>query len=193
VRCGARLAASAPLIKGLNRAYGVEETRSFFKVQAMALLATVVLAFMMMVGAILYVFGDWLGMLLAAHFGFSETFLATWKRGPAVALGLGLILVFVYAALPNVDLSSRRALPGALGATAGWVALTMGFSFYVANFGSYDRTFGSLGAAVVLMVWMYAVGLILLVGGEINAALGKREEVVRGSTEATTSYSSQAA
>lgn len=168
------------LIKGLNRAYGVTETRPFFKVQALALLTTVVLAFMMLVGAGLYVFGDWLGMLLAARFGLGDAFLATWKlaRGPGVAVGLVLILVLIYAALPNIELRLRKAVPGAAGATVGWVALTMGFSFYVSNFGSYDRTFGSLGAAVVLMVWMYAVGLILLIGGEINAAIGKRGQVV---------------
>jgi membrane protein len=159
------------LIKGLNRAYGVEETRPFPKVQGMALLTTVVLALMMLVGAGLYLFGDWLGMLLAAQFGLGNAFLTFWAllRGPAVAVGLALLLVLVYAVLPNRDINGRQALPGAVAATTGWVLLTLGFSFYISNFGSYDRTFGSLGAAVVLMVWMYAVGLILLIGGEINA------------------------
>lgn len=162
------------LMKGLNRAYDVDENRPFWQAQVLALLTTVALAALVAGGAVLYAFGEWLGAWLAAAFDLGAGFLAAWSflRGPGVAIGLAIALVLLYAALPNTRVPLARAVPGAVVATVAWVGLTLGFSFYVHNFGSYDRTFGSLGTAVVLMVWMYAVGLILLVGGEINAVLG---------------------
>jgi len=81
----------------------------------------------------------------------------------------------MYRALPNLQVPWRDALPGALFATVGWAVLTSGFSFYLGHFGSYDKTFGSLGTAVVLMVWMYMVGMIVLIGGELNAAVHGRQ------------------
>jgi membrane protein len=161
------------LIKGLNRAHEVTETRPFWTTQAMALLTTLALAVLMIGGVLLYTLGEWLGDFLAARFGLGEAFRAVWGvlRGPGVAVGLALSLLGLYRLLPNADIRVSHAIPGAIFATLAWVVLTLGFSFYLAHFGSYDRTFGSLGTAVVLMVWMYFVGMILLIGGEINALI----------------------
>jgi len=169
------------LVKGLNRAYEVTETRAFWKVQALALLTTLALAVLMLGGVLLYAFGEWLGDFLAARFALGDLFRDVWAivRGPGVAFGLFLALVGLYRLLPNTNIKVSHAVPGALFATLGWVVLTLGFSFYLSNFGSYERTFGSLGTAVVLMVWMYFVGMILLIGGEINA-------IVAGSVAKTT-------
>src|SRR6266540_6744220 len=165
------------LIKGLNRAHEVVETRPFWKTQGMALLTTAALAILMVGGFFLYTFGEWLGDLLSASLGLGEAFRALWSllRGPGIAVGLALALIGLYRLLPNTDLRVTHALPGALFATVAWVVLTLGFSFYLAHFGSYDKTFGSLGTAVVLMVWMYFVGMILLIGGEINALVAGSE------------------
>ena len=167
------------LVKGLNRAHEVAETRPFWKTQGLALLTTVALAVLMVGGVFLYTLGEWLGDVIANRLGLGEVFRAVWSvvRGPGVALGLALSLLGLYRVLPNIRMPIVHVIPGALFATIGWVILTLGFSFYLAHFGSYDKTFGSLGTAVVLMVWMYFVGMILLVGGEINAlAAGKPDE-----------------
>src|SRR5207248_2136175 len=84
---------------------------------------------------------------------FGPGFLMVWERlrVPAVNLGLVLMLFLTYRALPNVRVPWWGALPGAIAASVGWAALTAGFSFYLSHFGSYDKTFGSLGTAVVLM------------------------------------------
>jgi membrane protein len=158
------------LMKGLNRAYRVKENRPFWGAQTLALLATVVLAFVMIGGAALFTIGEWLEGVLGQRGSFVGLLLSQ-GQGVTVALGLLLILMLVYTRLPNAAVPLREAIPGAVFATAAWTVLTLGFSFYVSRFGSYDATFGSLGAAVVLMVWMYAVALILLIGGEINAVL----------------------
>jgi membrane protein len=159
------------LVKGLNRAYEVTETRPFWKTQALAMLTTVALTLLMMGGVLLYTVGEWLGDWLASRFGLGDVFRGVWAvlRGPGVAVGLCAALVGLYRLLPNVTIRVSHAIPGAIFATVAWVVLTLGFSFYLAHFGSYDRTFGSLGTAVVLMVWMYFVAMILLIGGEINA------------------------
>jgi membrane protein len=164
-------------MKGLNRAYRVTENRPFWKTQMYSLMTTILMTVIMIGGVGLYTFGRSLGELIAADFGLGPKFLAAWEwiRVPAVDIGLVLVLVFMYRALPNVSVSWRGAVPGAVFAAVGWAVLTTGFSFYVGHFGSYDKTFGSLGAAVVLMVWMYMVGMILLLGGELNAAIGGRK------------------
>jgi membrane protein len=64
--------------------------------------------------------------------------------------------------------------PGAIVATLLWVAATVGFGFYVSNFGSYNATYGSLGAVVVFLTWLYLTAYILLMGGELNAELEKQ-------------------
>jgi len=159
------------LVKGLNRAHEVEETRPFWKMQAMALMTTLALALFMLGGVLLFTLGEWLGDWLASQLGLGEVFSAVWGllTGPGMAAGLCIVLVVLYRVLPNTTIRVSQAIPGAVFATVAWVVLTLGFSFYLSHFGSYERTFGSLGTAVVLMVWMYFVGMILLIGGEINA------------------------
>jgi membrane protein len=163
----------ATLMKGLNRAYDVEETRPFWLVQGLALATTLALALLTLSGVVFFTFGSWLGAWLATTLRLGDGFVAIWDfaRGPGIVVGFSLVLVALYAALPNLRVGVLHAIPGAIVAMLGWVVLTVGFSFYLSNFGSYELTFGSLGAAVVLMVWMNAVGLILLLGGEINAVL----------------------
>jgi membrane protein len=161
------------LIKGLNRAYHVRENRPFWISHLLALITTISLAVLMLGGVFLYTIGGTLATWAVEKLGADEHiwFWLNLLRGPGVMLGLGLVLSVMYAMLPNRRLRIRQTLAGALFATAGWMLLTWGFGYYVANLGSFDRTFGSLGAAVLLMVWMYAVALILLVGGEINSLL----------------------
>ncbi|MEA2639578.1 MAG: rane protein [Chloroflexota bacterium] len=161
------------LMKGLNRAYDVAENRPFLQAQALALGTTLLLAIFMVSGLALYAVGDWLGGRLASSLGLGAGFRTVWSilQGPGVAVGLWIVLLLLYRWLPNTNVKLRHAIPGALFAVVAWVAVTVGFSAYVTHFGSFDRTFGSLGAAVVLMFWMYAVGMILLIGGELNAIL----------------------
>jgi membrane protein len=171
------------LMKGLNRAHEVTETRPFWTTQGLSLLTTLSLAIFMIGGVFLYTLGEAFGNFLAVHFGLGERFLAfwSWLRGPGVAIGLGLVLLFLYRVLPNTHVRLVPALAGTLVGTVAWVVLTAGFGFYLAHFGSYDKTFGTLGTAVMLMVWMYFVSMILLVGGELNAlAGGGRDKTTAG-------------
>jgi len=167
------------LITGLNRSYGVREDRGLLQKLVLSVLLTLAFSLLMLIGIALYTYGERLGIWLMMTLNRGEGFHTAWNlaRGPGVTVALALLLWALYALLPNVRVGWRSALPGAVFAMAAWITLTALFSIYLKNFGSYDVTFGSLGAAVMLMFWMYAVSLILLIGGEINAAL-----MGRGST-----------
>ena len=165
------------LVKGLNRAYDVAEDRSWWKSHVIALSTTFLLALVMLGGLGLFAFGDWLIQIINEYYGLNAGLLGTISalQRPVIAVGLEIVLVLLYTWLPNTEVSIRESLPGAALAGAGWLAITLGFSSYIDHFGSFDRTFGSLGAAVMLMFWMYVLGLVLMLGGELNATLAGRK------------------
>ena len=165
------------LVKGLNRAYGVTGSRSFLRAHALALAVTLILT-VTLIGVLgLFTLGDWLTASLSGGFGPGAGFRVVSKdlQAPVITVGLWVILVMLYRWLPDERVEWRNAIPGAIFAGLGWIAVSQGFGYYILHFGSFDRTFGTLGAAALLMFWMYAVALILLVGGEINALLSKQQ------------------
>jgi membrane protein len=82
-----------------------------------------------------------------------------------------LAAAVAYYLLPDVKQKWRYVTPGSVTATVLWLLVTWGFTFYVENFGSYDATYGSIGAVMVLLAWLYLTALSLVVGGAINAVL----------------------
>ncbi len=161
------------LVKGLNRAYNVTESRPFWLLQGIALITTLVVALLMLGGVAAYTIGQLAISWAVENLGVDPRIWFWWNliNGPGLILALGVVFAVMYALLPNQRLSVKATWPGAVLATIAWVLLTSGFGWYVTHLASYDRTFGSLGTAVVLMVWMYAVAAILLIGGVINALL----------------------
>jgi membrane protein len=83
-------------------------------------------------------------------------------------------LVVLYTAAPKLPVSARRALPGAVFGGGGWVVTTWIFGWYIKSIASYNRVYGSIGGMIVLMVWLYVAGLIILLGAELNGALYRR-------------------
>lgn len=69
-------------------------------------------------------------------------------------------------------------MPGAVVATLGWLITSLGFSYYVNNFANYSRFYGSLGAIIILLTWLYLSSMIVLIGGEVNAILSKRNKEI---------------
>ncbi len=175
------------LVKGLNRAYDQTESRSFWVLQGLALLTTVALALLMLGGVVAFTIGQLAVSWAVEHLGVDPRIWFWWNliKGPGLLLALGIVFAVTYALLPNQRLSLYATWPGAVFATLAWLLLTSGFGWYVSHLASYDRTFGSLGAAVVLMVWMYAVSAILLIGGIINALLEPERSVPGSERRAT--------
>jgi membrane protein len=99
----------------------------------------------------------------------------------AVLAAITLVIASVYHFCPDVDFPWRWFSPGSVLFTLGFGATTMVFSYYVARFGSFDKTYGSLGAVIILLLWMYLLALFVLLGGEINAYLDREAEDYTGS------------
>ncbi|MCA1064095.1 YihY/virulence factor BrkB family protein [Rossellomorea sp. AcN35-11] len=165
------------IVKSLNRAYDVEETRSFIVTRLMSVLLTFAMILVFVVALLLPVFGKQIGLLLFSQFGFSEQFLAIWNgiRWAISPIILFIIFVGLYYFAPSKRIKCLSAFPGAIFATLGWVLVSLAFSYYVGSFGNYSATYGSIGGIIVLMIWFYLTGIIIMIGGEINALVTIKE------------------
>ena len=175
--------AVSAITDSLNRAYGVRESRPFWKVRGIALALTLALAALLIGAILLLMLGPTLGDWVAAKVGLSHAFEITWNiaRWPLIVVMVIFAVALVYYYAPDVEQEWKWITPGSVFAVIGWMAVSAAFAFYVDNFGSYNKTYGSIGAVIVLLTWMYLTGLFLLLGGEINseiehaAASGKSE------------------
>ena len=157
----------------MNRAYGVQDGRPVWQVGGITLLLTIGLPLFLLLSMGVLVFGPQLGGWMAAQIGLGALFQGLWNvLRWLVSLVLLLVAIApVYAWAPDVAHAWRWITPGAVFAILATLLTSLGFSYYVTHFGSYDATYGSIGAVIVLLTWMYLTGLFLLVGGEINAAI----------------------
>lgn len=159
------------IMRAFNKAYEVKESRSFFVARGMAILFTVAMIFVFIIALLLPVFGKQIGIFLFAKLGLSSHFLAFWNMLRWLLSSLIIFIVFLvlYWIAPNKRFKCIDAVPGAVFATVGWLLVSWGFSYYVSNFGNYSAMYGSIGAVIVLLIWFYLSGIIIILGGEINA------------------------
>ena len=120
---------------------------------------------------VLLIFGPQLGDWLAALVGLGKVFELLWNilRWPVSAGMLIVAMAVVYYYAPDVEQQWKWITPGAVFAVLATIVASLGFSVYVSQFGSYNKTYGSIGAVIVFLTWLYLTGLCLLIGGEINA------------------------
>lgn len=161
------------VIRGLNKAYDEAEHRSIFKVQLVAILCTVGVTLVIVITILLLVFGQTLGRILAIRLGLSYQFQVTWNVFRYIIILLSTIFIFaaLYHFTPCRRLTWREVIPGAIFSTMGLVSVSIGFAFYVNNFGNYSRIYGSIGAVIVLLTWLFLLAIIIIMGGELNATL----------------------
>ncbi|RUQ25558.1 YihY/virulence factor BrkB family protein [Peribacillus cavernae] len=166
------------IVRAFNKAYNVVEDRHFLVARGMSIILTVAMIFVFIVALLLPVFGKQIGLLLTAHFGFSDEFIQVWNalRWVISSLVLFFVLVMLYWMAPNKKVTCLSVFPGAFTATIGWSLVSLGFSFYVDKYSNYASTYGSLGGIIVLMIWFYLSGFIIIIGGEINAVESERKE-----------------
>jgi len=161
------------IIDSLNRAYDVEEGRPFWKVRLTAMGITIGLSAFIVVALVLLTFGPQLGGWVADLVGLGWVFEVTWNivRWPVIVGLLVVAIALLYYFAPDVEQAWTWITPGSACAVLGWLLASLGFAFYVNRFGSYNATYGSIGAVIVLLTWMYVTGLFILIGGEINAEI----------------------
>jgi membrane protein len=161
------------LRKGLNLAYDVTESRSFWRTQALAVLVTVAGAVLILLAFAMFLAGGEAGMWLAERLHIAREFavLWSWLRWPFTAGVVMLAAALCYYLLPDVEQKFHYITPGSATSTLLWLLTTWGFTKYVEHFGRFNVTYGSIGGVVVLMVWLYLTGLVFLFGGEVNAVV----------------------
>ncbi|MGA3599911.1 YihY/virulence factor BrkB family protein [Lysinibacillus agricola] len=165
------------LIRALNKAYDTK-TRGSIIDRGLSLVFTIAFVIVIAVALLLPVFGQQIGHFLFSIVGIEEQFEIVWER---LRWSMPLLLIFIvlmgiYWVVPNTSprLKLIGVWPGALFSTLAWLAVTYVFSFYISNFANYSATYGSIGGVIILMLWLYFTGIILIFGGILNATMQKR-------------------
>jgi membrane protein len=174
------------MISGLNGVYEVRESRSIVKVRLIALGLTIAISVLVLLALVGVLAGGYVANVLGSHFGLHEASLIAWRAGQIV-----LALVFVTVSFSLIyyygpDLQEQHwywITPGALIGVLLWIAASFAFRAYLHFFNSYSKTYGSLGAAMILLIWLYITGFSFLIGGEINAQI-EHAAALRGHPEA---------
>lgn len=166
------------LIKSINRSYDKDETRPFIIARLVSVIFTFLLVGLIIIALLLSVFGRQIGVVLFSHFGIAVEFLNVWNsiRSLIPPLLIFTVLTVMYWIIPNMKLYLRSVLLGSAVATIAWLVLSYGFSYYVSNFANYSATYGSIGGIIILMLWLYFTGMILMASGQINAIMQIRLE-----------------
>lgn len=166
------------LTKALNLSYNKEDSRSFIVARGMSVVFTVMLIVVVVIALILPIFGQQIGVIAFSYLGLEDSFLFWWNGLRFIIPPLIIFAVFtlIYWLVPDIKLRFKSILPGAAFAAVGWIVTSLGFSFYVGNFANYSGTYGSIGAIIVLMLWLYLSGIILMLGGQINAVTSERRD-----------------
>ncbi|MRX73359.1 YihY family inner membrane protein [Bacillus lacus] len=164
------------IVRALNKAFEVSESRSFFAARGISILLTFAMVFVIIVALLLPVFGHEIGLFIFSLFGFSELFFHLWNAIRWVLSALILFVVFaaLYLFAPNKHLLLKHVLPGAAFSTIGWIAASAIFSYFVTSFANFSAMYGSIGGIIILMIWFYITGMMIILGGELNAAFYKR-------------------
>ena len=166
-------AVARTLTEAFNVAYQVAETRRRWKQLMLSLAFGPVLALVVIVSVALMLIGPQLVGSIAALVDLDELFVRLWGwlRFPVALLLLAVALSVVYRFGPNAKQRFRSVVPGAVLSVVLWAISSVGFSFYLANFANYGVTYGSLGAAVGLLFYLYLCASVVLFGAEFNAAI----------------------
>ena len=166
-------AAVRSTMAAMNRAYGVADGRPAWKLVPLSLLYTVAIAAALLLAAALMVIGPQAMNWLAMRVGLEETvvLLWAWLRWPLAVLMLVLVVAAVYYLAPDVDQEFRFITPGSILAVVVWIAASLGFGYYAQNFADYNATYGSIGAIIVFLLYLYISSAVLLLGAELNAVI----------------------
>jgi membrane protein len=166
-------------IGAMNEAFNVEESRPFYLVRLLSIGLTIGLIFAFLIAFFLPVFGGIIINQLESLIDIpgSTAVVLNLLRWIIAFFVILTIITTLYRIAPNINKTLKELFPGAIVATLIWQLVSLGFSFYVSNFGNYSATYGSLGGVMILMLWLFITGLALVIGGEINAIYHKDKKI----------------
>jgi len=159
------------VMQQLNVTYDVKDTRGFLKARLIAIVLSVLFCVLVVGGFTLIVLGGQLEAWLVTRYGVSDTLLAVFVvlRWLIILCGLMLAFAGIYFLAPDVDQRFVFITPGSIIGVSVLMLASLAFSWYARNFADYSATYGSVGAVILLMLWLYIAGLVILFGSEINA------------------------
>jgi membrane protein len=169
--------------RAVNAIYGLEEGRPFWKLRPLQLALTLVMVLALALLLLALVLTGPVARGVGKALGVGDSAVQAWQiaKWPVMALVALAMLDVLYFAAPNVKLPHPRwVTPGALVALGMWTLASAAFAFYVANFASYNKTYGTLGGAVTFLVWAWLTNLAVLFGVELNAELERARELAEG-------------
>ena len=162
------------ITESLNTAYDLKESRPWWKQRLTAIGLTVALSILIIGALILVVAGGRIAEWLAAHYGLGPVFPIGWKiiQWPVVLACMTFAFALIYYLAPDFREQAWQWLtPGAVIGVVLWLLVSLAFRIYLHYFNSYSATYGSLGAVIILMLWLYLTGAAVLIGGELNSEI----------------------
>src|SRR5215217_7527942 len=170
-------------MKASNVIFEVEEGRPFWKLRPLQIAVTVLLVVLTALISLAIVVTGPLAEKVGDVVGLGDTAVTVWgiAKWPVIALVVSQIIAFLYWVAPNVRQPGYRWItPGGLVAVVLWVIASAAFAFYVANFGNYNKTYGSVAALIVFLVWLWITNIVVLLGAELNAELERSRQIEAG-------------
>jgi membrane protein len=170
-------------MRASNIIYETPEGRPVWKLRPLQMLVTLVMILLLVAVALSLVLTGSVVTAVAGPLGVGSTAVSIWNiaKWPVLVLVVILIFAVLYYSSPNVRLPGFKSVfPGATFALFVWIVASAAFAFYVANFGSYDKTYGTLGGIVSFLVWLWLTNVALLLGMELNAERERSRELDAG-------------
>ncbi|MFD3335883.1 YihY/virulence factor BrkB family protein [Streptomyces sp. NPDC058700] len=176
----------AAFIRTSNAVYDMPEGRPVWKVLSLRLALTVTLMILAVVSALIVVFTGGLARQAGAALGIGDSALTVWSiaKWPVLVLLVTVMIALLYWAAPNAKgRGFKWVTPGSFLALGIWMITSAGFAFYVANFGSYNKTYGTLAGVIIFLVWLWITNLAILLGLEFDSEMARQRAVAGGHPE----------
>jgi YihY family inner membrane protein len=172
----------AAFMRASNAIYDVPEGRPIWKTLPIRIGVTVVVMVLLAVSAVAVVATGGLAERLGRLLGIGSTAVRVWDlaKWPVLLLIVGFLFALLYWASPNARQPFRWITPGGILAVVVWVVASVAFALYVANFGSYNKTYGSLASVIIFLVWLWLSNTAVLLGAELNAELERSRAIAAG-------------
>jgi membrane protein len=169
--------------RAMNTIYEVDEGRPFWRMRPMQLVVTVITVVLCALALVILVVSGKVTESIGNVIGVGSDVQTVWNiaKWPVLLLIVVFVVALLYWATPNVRFQSFRIISvGALVAIVVWLVASVGFALYVSNFGSYNKTYGSLAGVVVALLWLWLTNVALVFGAELDAELERGRELQRG-------------